>query len=74
MRLAMFLIWFLKQLKKLLEISWRGVTCSGGQHGMALHQLQGLLKREYASSESNPKAREKILDMIDLMLAHRFME
>jgi hypothetical protein len=39
------------------------------RHGIDLHQLQGLLKREYASSEGNAPARRRILDMIDLMLA-----
>jgi hypothetical protein len=41
-----------------------------GQHGTDLDQLQDLLKREYASSELNPKARKQILDLIDLMLFH----
>lgn len=41
-----------------------------GQRGTDVHQLQDLLKREYASSETNPEARKKILDMIDLMLSH----
>ena len=40
-----------------------------GRRGTDLHQLQGLLKREYTSSESNAEARKKILDLIDLMLS-----
>lgn len=40
------------------------------RYSAPLHQLQNLLKREYISSESNPEARRKILDLIDLMLFH----
>tara|TARA_B100000315_G_C14260402_1_gene443862 strand:+ start:63 stop:332 length:270 start_codon:yes stop_codon:yes gene_type:complete len=43
----------------------------GDQHGRRathLHQLQDLLKRKDASSESKPPARKKILDLVDLML------
>lgn len=36
--------------------------------GNDMHKLQDLLKREYSSSESNPVAREKILNLIDQML------
>jgi hypothetical protein len=32
------------------------------------YQIRGLLKQEYTSSESNPDARKKILNLIDLML------
>ena len=39
-----------------------------GRHGSELHRLKDLLKREYVSSELNPKARAKIIDLIDLML------
>jgi len=38
------------------------------RHDTDLHQLQDLLRREYTSSESNPEARAKILDLIDTML------
>lgn len=41
-----------------------------GHHGTDVHQLQDLLKSEYASSEFNPEARKKILDIIDLMMMH----
>jgi hypothetical protein len=41
-----------------------------GQRSSNVHELQDLLKREYTSSESNPEARKKILDLIDLMLSH----
>ncbi|MCD4673728.1 MAG: hypothetical protein K8R77_13775, partial [Anaerolineaceae bacterium] len=40
-----------------------------GRRGTDVYQLQDLLKREYTSSESNAEAREKILDLIDLMLS-----
>jgi hypothetical protein len=34
-----------------------------------LHQLQGLLKREYVASEHDPELRGRLLDVIDMMLA-----
>jgi hypothetical protein len=40
------------------------------RHGIDFHQLQSVLKREYASSEGNAQARRSILDIIDFMLAH----
>src|SRR5664280_561791 len=40
-----------------------------GKHGADFHQLKDVLKREYASSESDVEARKKILDIVDLMLA-----
>ncbi|MEN6422458.1 MAG: hypothetical protein ABFD76_10980, partial [Smithella sp.] len=40
-----------------------------GKHYADFHQLKDVLKREYASSESDAEARKKILDIIDLMLA-----
>ena len=40
-----------------------------GKHITDFHQLNDVLKREYASSESDAEARKKILDIIDLMLA-----
>jgi hypothetical protein len=40
-----------------------------GKHSTDFHQLEDVLKREYASSEFDAEARKKILDIIDLMLA-----
>ncbi len=40
-----------------------------GRRSMDLHYLEDLLKREYASSESDPTARKRILDVIDITLA-----
>lgn len=42
-----------------------------GRHSTYTLKLQELLRREYSSSESNVKAREKILHLIDLMLLHQ---
>ncbi len=39
-----------------------------GARGTSLHQLQDLLKREYASSERRPPVRAHILNTIDFML------
>jgi hypothetical protein len=41
---------------------------SGGRRHLDLHQLQGLLKREYAASEKNPELRKRLLNLIDVML------
>jgi hypothetical protein len=41
---------------------------SGGRRHLDLHQLQGLLKREYAASEKNPELRKRLLNVIDVML------
>ncbi|MDR6412387.1 AAA family ATPase [Paraburkholderia terricola] len=40
------------------------------QRAMDLHQLRELLKKEYASTESSPALRKRILDVLDLMLMH----
>jgi len=42
------------------------------QHDSDIYRLQNLLKREYASSEGKLEEREKILDLIDLMLQYEF--
>lgn len=39
-----------------------------GRRSMDLHQLQDITKEEYASSESDPNLRRKLLDLIDSML------
>jgi hypothetical protein len=39
-----------------------------GHRHVDLHQLQGLLKREYAASEKEPELRRRLLDVIDKML------
>jgi hypothetical protein len=41
---------------------------SDGRRQLDLHQLQGLLKREYAASEKNPELRKRLLNVIDVML------
>jgi hypothetical protein len=41
---------------------------SGGRRHLDFHQLQGLLKREYTASETNPELRKRLLDVIDMML------
>jgi len=43
-------------------------AATAGRRSVDLHQLQGLLKREYAASESNPQLRRRLLDVIDMML------
>jgi Nucleotidyl transferase AbiEii toxin, Type IV TA system len=40
------------------------------QQYVYLHQLQELLKREYASTEHSPALRKRILDVLDVMLSH----
>ena len=39
-----------------------------GRRSMDLHQLQDILKREYASSEADPDLRRRLLDLIDRMI------
>jgi hypothetical protein len=41
---------------------------AGGRRHMDLHQLQDILKREYAASEADPDLRRRLLDLIDNML------
>lgn len=41
----------------------------GGRRHSDLHQLQDLLKKEYAASERNSEFRSRLLDLIDTMLA-----
>ncbi|ALL68236.1 ATPase family associated with various cellular activities (AAA) [Paraburkholderia caribensis MBA4] len=54
--------------ERLVELT----TNSDARHhfGTALHQLQELLKREYASTEQSPALRKRILDLLDIMLAN----
>lgn len=40
------------------------------QRATDLHQLQELLKKEYAATENSPALRKRILDVLDVMLAH----
>jgi hypothetical protein len=40
----------------------------GSEYHRDLHQLQGLLTREYAASEKDPALRKRLLDVIDKML------
>lgn len=42
---------------------------AGGRRHMDLHQLQDLIKREYAASERDPALRTRLLDVVDLMLS-----
>jgi hypothetical protein len=49
-----------------------GLEANGNQSGrrtMDLHQLQDIIKREYASSEHDPDLRRRLLDLIDKMLS-----
>lgn len=48
------------------------ITEKGEKHKLRIdaYRLPDLLKREYVSSEFNPDARKRILDLIDLMLYH----
>lgn len=50
----------------------RAVAASGEPHRRAsdLHQLQELLKNEYAATEHSPALRKRILDVLDVMLEH----
>ena len=41
---------------------------AAGRRSMTLHQLQDILKKEYAASEANPTQRGRLLDQIDRML------
>jgi hypothetical protein len=41
---------------------------TGTTNYVDLHQLQGLLTREYAASENDPELRRRLLDVIDVML------
>ncbi|WEX79418.1 ATP-binding protein (plasmid) [Sinorhizobium numidicum] len=41
---------------------------AAGRRSMDLHQLQDIIKKEYAVSEGDPPLRAKILDLIDSML------
>jgi hypothetical protein len=40
-----------------------------GRRATDLHQLQDIIKREYASSENEPGLRRRLLDLIDKMLS-----
>ena len=40
----------------------------GDRTGSMLHQLTGLLQREYTASENHPELRRRILNVIDIML------
>jgi hypothetical protein len=42
---------------------------NSGRRSMDLHQLQDIIKKEYASSESDPDLRRRLLDLIDSMLS-----
>ncbi len=42
---------------------------SGGSRSLDLHELQEIIKKEYASSELDPELRRRLLDLIDDMLA-----
>jgi hypothetical protein len=41
---------------------------AAGRRTMDLHRLQDIIKDEYASSESDPNLRRRLLDLIDNML------
>jgi HEAT repeat protein len=41
----------------------------GGRRATDLHQLQEIIKREYASSENEPGLRHRLLNLIDKMLS-----
>jgi hypothetical protein len=41
---------------------------AAGRRSMDLHQLQDIIKNEYASSEGDPSLRRRLLDLIDSML------
>lgn len=41
---------------------------AGGRRVSELHNLQDLIRRDYSSTESNEKLRERLLDVIDQML------
>jgi hypothetical protein len=45
---------------------------SGSRRAMDLHQLQDIIKNEYASSEADPDLRRRLLDLIDKMLSLEF--
>ena len=51
------------------QILLKTIVCQGRQLYM-FHDLEVLLKREYVSSENNLTTREKLLDLVDLMLKH----
>lgn len=55
-----------ERLVKYIEISGN----NGGHQFMDLHRVQDLIKKEYVSSENNPVARKRILDIIDHTLIH----
>lgn len=42
---------------------------AGGRRSSDLHQLQDIIRREYAASENEPNLRHRLLNLIDKMLA-----
>lgn len=59
--------WVIRAAEKLIA-KLQGFGQSGGDRLTDFHQLKDLLKREYAASESAPELRERLLDVIDVML------
>ena len=54
--------------QKIIEVIKEEKELNAYKGDKDMHKLQDLLKREYSSSETNPIAREKILNLIDQML------